>query len=71
MAVLQENKAKVGDIIRIICLKDDDGIPDPAAERYKGLEGEVTSIDGMGNLHGTWGSLGILEEDDYIVIGHK
>lgn len=59
---------KIGDTIRINCLKDDDGIPDPAAERYKGLTGTVTHIDDMGQLHGTWGGLAILDVDDFDVI---
>ena len=62
---------KVGDTIRINCLKDDDGIPDPAAERYKGLTGKVTRIDEHSvTMNGTWGSLSILEEDDFDIIGN-
>lgn len=61
---------KVGDEIKIISLKDDDGIPDPAAERYKGLTGKVTHIDDLGQLHGTWGGLAILDVDDFEIISH-
>lgn len=62
---------KIGDTIKIICLKDDDGIPDPAAERYKGLTGKVTHKDDAGQLHGTWGSLAILDVDSFEIINTK
>ena len=62
---------KVGDTIRINCLKDDDGIPDPAAERYKGVTGTVTRIDEhSGTMNGTWGSLSILDVDDFEIISN-
>ena len=36
---------------------------------YWGREGIVTSIDSMGQLHGTWGGLAVLpNEDDYTLI---
>ena len=36
---------------------------------YWGREGIVTSIDSMGYLHGTWGGLAVLpNEDDYTLI---
>lgn len=38
--------------------------------RYDGREGIITHIDGIGQLHGTWGSLAIIpEQDDFCVIG--
>jgi len=62
-------KAKVGDRIRILELApDSDGKPDPRAEEYAGRTGVVQSIGGMGELHGTWGSLNILPEDRYMVV---
>ena len=36
---------------------------------YWGREGIVTRIDSMGHLHGTWGGLAVISnEDDYILI---
>lgn len=46
--IIEAKGIKVGDRIRIIELKDD---PDT---RYNGMEGEITIIDSMGQLHGTW-----------------
>ena len=52
---------EVGDKIIINYMKDE---PD-----YWGREGIVTSIDSMGYLHGTWGGLAVLpNEDDYTLI---
>lgn len=48
---------KVGDKIRIIHLSGEDG-------RYDGREGIVEWIDGIGQLHGTWGGLAIIPEED-------
>lgn len=54
-------KAKVGDKIRIISMEGE--------LNYAGKEGVVESIDDIGQLHGTWGGLAIIpEEDDFIVI---
>ena len=47
---------KLGDKIRIIEMK---GEPE-----YTGKLGEVTIIDGIGQLHGTWGGLAIIPEED-------
>ena len=55
---------KVGDKIRIIYMS---GEP-----RYSGKEGEITHIDDMGQLHGTWGGLAVIPgEDDYEIIQKK
>lgn len=55
---------KVGDRIRIIRL-DDPYTP----ESYNGREGIVKYIDSMGQLHGTWGGLAVIpEEDEFIVL---
>ena len=51
---------KVGDRIRIISMGGIDG--------YAGREGIVKSIDFMGQLHGTWGSLVIVPSEDKIEI---
>ena len=53
----------LGKKIRINHLQGEDG-------RYDGKEGVVTRIDDMGNLHGSWGGLAVIvEEDDLSVIG--
>ena len=51
----------VGDKIEIINMKDE--------PNYAGRIGVVVKIDDIGQLHGTWGSLAIIpEEDSYIII---
>lgn len=54
LAIIEAKGIKVGDRIRIIELKDD---PDT---RYNGMEGEITIIDSMGQLHGTLGGLAVI-----------
>jgi hypothetical protein len=55
--------AKVGDRIRIIHMED------PYALHYDGQEGIVEHIDDIGQLHGTWGGLAIIpEEDEFVII---
>ena len=51
---------KIGDTIRIIKME---GEP-----KYANTYGVVTHIDGMGQLHGTWGSLAIIPEVDVFQI---
>lgn len=51
---------KVGDRIRIISMG--------AITGYAGREGVVKSIDFMGQLHGTWGSLVVVPSEDKIEI---
>jgi len=54
--------AKVGDTIRIFHLKGEDS-------HYDGVTGVVEHIDSLGQLHGTWGGLAVIpEEDDFQVI---
>lgn len=54
-------RAKVGDKIRIISME---GEPN-----YTGKEGVIENIDSIGQLHGTWGGLAVIpEEDDFVVI---
>lgn len=50
---------KVGDRIRIISLYDS-----YALDTYNGKEGNVTLIDDAGQLHGTWGGLAVIPEED-------
>ena len=49
-------KVKIGDLIKIIRME---GEPD-----YSNRVGTVTAIDGIGQLHGTWGGLAIIPEKD-------
>ena len=59
---LKTNKmveVKVGDKIRIIRLDDPYTV-----ETYNGREGIVSYIDSMGQLHGTWGGLAVIPEED-------
>lgn len=51
---------KIGDVIRIIEMK---GEP-----HYTGKTGTVTFIDDAGQLHGTWGGLAVIPEEDEIEI---
>lgn len=60
-------KPKVGDRIRIIRM-DDNGGKDLHACHYNGKEGVITHIDGIGQLHGTWGGLAVIPEKDEIQI---
>lgn len=49
-------EAKVGDLIRVKQMK---GEPS-----YRGKVGVVEHIDDIGQLHGTWGGLAIIPEED-------
>ena len=49
-------KVKIGDLIKVIKME---GEPD-----YSNRVGTVTAIDGIGQLHGTWGGLAIMPEKD-------
>jgi hypothetical protein len=51
-------EVKVGDEIKILFLDDIRGVD------YIGRTGEVTLIDGIGQIHGTWGGLAIIPETD-------
>lgn len=57
-------KVKKGDKIKIINMK---GEP-----QYAGKEGVVQDIDGIGQIHGTWGGCALIpEEDDFIVLNES
>ena len=59
----RESLYKVGQRIRIIHMEGEDTC-------YDGKEGVIEHIDGIGQLHGTWGSLAIIPEaDEFVVIG--
>jgi len=51
---------KIGDRIRIIDMKGED--------YYNGREGVIEYIDGLDQLHGTWGDLAIIPEEDLIEV---
>ena len=56
-------KVKVGDKLHIIKLDD------PYDKSYSGKEGTVTFIDDLGQIHGSWGGLALIpQEDEYIII---
>ena len=58
--------AKIGDLIEIISMNNDDGTTE---DQSAGRIGYVQAIDDAGQLHGTWGSLAVIPEmDDYIII---
>lgn len=53
---------KAGDRIRIIHLCEENGL-------YDGREGTVEFVDGIGQLHGTWGGLAVIPDvDEFVVI---
>jgi len=47
-----ESEVKVGDKVKIISMEDEPG--------YAGKEGIVDHIDGIGQLHGSWGGLALI-----------
>jgi hypothetical protein len=51
---------KIADRIRIIDMKGED--------HYNGREGVIEYIDGLDQLHGTWGDLAIIPEEDLIEV---
>ena len=51
---------KIGDRIRIIDMKGED--------HYNGRKGVIEYIDGLDQLHGTWGDLAIIPEEDLIEV---
>ena len=56
---------KPGMKVRIIHLEGEDNT-------YDGKEGEITYIDAIGQLHGTWGGLAIIPEaDEFEVIADR
>ena len=54
---------KIGVKIRIIDMKDED--------HYNGREGVIEYIDGLDQLHGTWGDLAIIPEEDLIEVSNN
>lgn len=60
---MEKPNVKVGDTIRIVEIYDVF-----VNERYNGKEGVVEHIDDLGQLHGTWGGVAIIPEEDKIEI---
>lgn len=52
---------KIGDKIKIISMFSE--------PQYTGKEGEVTHIDDIGQIHGTWGGCALIPKyDNFVVI---
>ena len=65
----RDARAKEGDTILIDGFAaDNDGTIPESESRLIGKTGVVTFVGGMGDLHGTWGGIGILPVDKYHVI---
>lgn len=65
----KDARAKVGDTIMIDGFDTDrDGTIPESERRLIGKTGVVSFVGGMGDLHGTWGGIGILPNDQYHVI---
>ena len=58
---------KVGQKIRIIHMDDNNG-KDVQANEYNGKVGIISLVDGIGQLHGSWGGLAVNPEIDEIEI---
>lgn len=57
----KNKNVQIGDTIKIIEMKDEPS--------YKGRIGKVEFIDAENQLHGTWGGLALIpNEDDFMVI---
>ena len=58
---------KVGQKIRIIRMDDNNG-KDVQANEYNAKVGIISLVDGIGQLHGSWGGLAVNPEIDEIEI---
>lgn len=58
---------KAGQQIRIIHMDDNNG-KDTQAHSYNGKVGIIDFVDGIGQLHGTWGGLTVNPDVDAIEI---
>lgn len=61
-------RAAVGDTVKILGFSGDCY---ESERRLVGKSGIVEYIDDMGAIHGTWGGLSLLPEDNYIIIKKK
>lgn len=69
MTTNQKARAKAGDTIKIIgFIPDFDGNIPETERKLIGTTWKVDFVDGAGNLHGAWGDIGILPEDEYVVV---
>lgn len=65
----KDARAKEGDTIMIDGFAADlDGTIPESEKRLIGKSGVVTYVGDMGDIHGTWGGIGILPNDQYHVI---
>lgn len=65
----KDARAKEGDTIMIDGFAADlDGTIPETERRLIGKTGVVTYVGDMGDIHGTWGGIGILPNDQYHVI---
>ena len=67
----RKSDVKVGDRIRIVRMHYNPSLKGDKESclAYAGTEGIVELIDGIGQLHGTWGSLAVIpEEDDFVIL---
>lgn len=55
-SISDDSQYLIGKTVRIINMKGE--------EKYNGRKGIVDYIDGIGQLHGTWGGLAIIPEED-------
>lgn len=60
----KDARAKVGDIVMILGFS---GSQYKSEQELIGKTGKVTFIDSTGAIHGTWGGISLLPDDDYVV----
>ena len=63
MTEINNLNVEIGDTIQILNML---GEPN-----YSGKSGTVTHIDAIGQLHGTWGGLAVIPEEDIIKVIKK
>lgn len=64
LQTLTTPNTKVGDKLLIVSMRNE--------PHYNGKKGTITHIDDIGQLHGTWGSLAVIpEEDEFVVYDEK
>jgi hypothetical protein len=60
----KDARAEVGDIVMILGFS---GSQYKSEKELIGKTGKVTFIDSTGAIHGTWGGISLLPDDDYVV----
>lgn len=58
-----KGEVEIGDIIHIYHI-----FGEPDAKDYQDVEGTVTYIDDMNQIHGTWGGIALLFNDDWEIV---